>query len=62
MYLISAEGYKNANVRILKVRETNEIWSSMKDVRRGVDVKNVSDLVLKEIYGISGEKKQKNKN
>ena len=61
MYLISAEGYKNANVRILKVRETNEIWSSMKDVRRGVDVKNVSDLVLKEIYGISGKKNKKTK-
>ena len=61
MYLISAEGYKNANVRILKVRETNEIWSSMKDVRRGVDVKNISDLVLKEIYGISGKKNKKTK-
>ena len=61
MYLISAEGYKNANVRILKVRETNEIWSSMKDVRRGVDVKNISDLVLKEIYGISEKKNKKTK-
>ena len=33
MYLISAEGYKHANVKFLTI-------------------KNISDLVLKEIYGI----------
>ena len=32
MYLISAEGYKNANVHSLKVGKTDEIWSRMKDV------------------------------
>ena len=56
MYLISAEGYKNADVHILKVRETNEIWPSMKDCGSGMGVKNISDLVLKEIYGIYGTK------
>ena len=45
MYLISAEGYKNAIVAFLTVKATNEIWVSM-------GVKNISDLVLKEIYGI----------
>ena len=30
MYLISAEGYKNARVNILTVRQTNEIWASVK--------------------------------
>ena len=31
---------------------SGEIWPSMKDVGRGMDVKNISDLVLKEIHGI----------
>ena len=39
MYLISTEGYKNANVHILKVRNANEIWLSMKDVGSGMRVK-----------------------
>ena len=30
MYLISAEGYKNANVAFLTIKITNEIWVSMK--------------------------------
>ena len=62
MYLISTEGYKNANVESLMIKTTSEIWVSMKDVGSGIGVKNISDLVLKEIYGIC-EKKilQKNK-
>ena len=56
MYLISVEGYKNADVHFLKVRKNDEIWSSMKDVGNGLGVKNISDLVLKEIYGIYEKK------
>ena len=52
MYLISAEGYKNANVAFLTIKTTNEIWVSMKDIESGMGVKNISDLVLKEIYSI----------
>ena len=52
MYLISPERYKNANVAFLTRKTPNEIWVSMKDVGSGVGVKNISDLVLKEIYGI----------
>ena len=52
IYLISAEGYKNAGVHILIIRKTGAIWSSLKDVHNGLGVKNISDLVLKEIYGI----------
>ena len=44
MYLISAEGYKNADVRFLKVRKSNEIWASMKDVGRGIGVKKKYSL------------------
>ena len=52
MYLISAEGCKNANVEFLTIKMNNEIWVSMKDVGSAVGVKNISDLALKEIYGI----------
>ena len=52
MPLISAEGYKNTNVGFLIIKTTSEIWVNIKDVGRGMGVKNTSDLVLKEIYGI----------
>ena len=56
MYLISAEGYINADVRVLKIRKTDEIWVSMMDIGRGLGVENISDLVLKDIYDIYREK------
>ena len=57
MYLISAEEYENAGVYCLKIKKTDEIWVSMKDCGSGLGVKNMSDLVLKEIYGIYEKKK-----
>ena len=39
MYLISAEGYKNANVEFLIIKTYIEIWVSMKDVGSGIFVK-----------------------
>ena len=52
MYLISAQGYKNAKVDFLTITATSEIWVSMEDVGSCMGVKNISDFVLKEIYGI----------
>ena len=53
MYLISAEGYNNANVGFLAIKKTSEkVWVNMKDVGSDMGVQNISDLVLKEIYGI----------
>ena len=49
MSLISAEGYKNAKVHTIQVK--NDLWVSIKDVGNGLGVKNISDLVLKEIQG-----------
>ena len=40
-----------AGVSHLIIKETDELWVSMKDVGDGLAVKNISDLVLKEIYG-----------
>ena len=52
MYLLSGEGYKNVKVDFLTMKTTGEIWVSVKDVGRSMGVKNISDLILKEIYGI----------
>ena len=52
MHLTSAEGYQDANIAFLTIKTINEIWVSMKDIGSGIGVKNISDLVLKEIYGI----------
>ena len=60
MSLISAEGYKNAGISHLIIKETGELWVSMKDVGVGLGVKNISDLVLKEIQGICWKKKRRN--
>ena len=57
MYLISAKGYENANIHYLRIRETGKIWVRMKDCGNGLGVKNISDLVLKEIYGIDEKTK-----
>ena len=61
MYLISIQGYTNANVHHLKIRKTDEIWVNMKDIGDGLGVTNISDLVLKQIYGIYDKRKLKKK-
>ena len=33
-------------------KKTGIIWASTKNVQDGLDVQNISDLVLKEIYSI----------
>ena len=48
---------QNAGVPFLRVQKTDEIWQSMEGVGSGMGVKNISNLVLKEIYGISETKK-----
>ena len=59
MSLISVEGYNNAGVHTIKVK--NDLWISIKDVGNGLGVKNISDLVLKEIQGHYEKKKKINK-
>ena len=45
-----------AGAHFLKIKKTGELWVSMKDVGDGLGVKNISDLVLEEIYGIYEKK------
>ena len=40
----------------MTIKTTSEVWVSMKDVGSGIGAKNISDLVLKEIYGICEKK------
>ena len=47
MYLVSAEGFKNARVDFLTIKATSGIWVSMKDIGSGIGVGNIPDLVLK---------------
>ena len=51
MYLISAEGYENASIKTVP-EKNGHIWVKMKDVQNGLGVTNLSDLTLKELYGI----------
>ena len=55
MNLISAKACENG--KVLSIHVKNDIWVSMKDVGNGLGVKNKSDSVFKEIYGIYEEKK-----
>ena len=61
MYLISAEGYKNAGVDLLIIerKKTGRICTKMKDIQNGLVIPNISDLVLKEIYNIHKTKSLK---
>ena len=55
MGLISSEGYENARVICLK-NKNYDLWVIIKGVKDGLGVNNMSDLVLKEIYGAHGKK------
>ena len=50
MYLISAEKYTDAGVHFLKIRKTDEIWASMKDVESGMGMKNISGSLKRNIW------------
>ena len=60
MDLISAKAYENAKVHTIQVKK--DLWISIKDVGNGLGVKNISDLVLEEIYGKYEKKNNKRRN
>ena len=61
MDLILVEGLENAIVICWK-NKNGDLWVIMKDFKDGLGVKNMSDLVLKEIYGAYGKKINKKRN
>ena len=56
MDLISIEEYENAKVMYLK-NKNGDLWEIMRGGKDGLGVKNMSELVLKEIYDAHGKKK-----
>ena len=59
MDLISVEGLENAIVICWK-NKNGDLWVIMKDFKDGLGVKNMSGLVLREIYGVYEKKKLSN--
>ena len=49
---ISVENYKNADVCTITVGNRNLFWVRMKDIKKELGIKNISNLVRKEIHGI----------
>ena len=54
---ISAENYQNVLVYTITVGKGELFWVKMIDVQNGLGIKNMSDLVRKEIHGIHGTKR-----
>ena len=51
---------KHAKVHTIQVK--NDLWISIKNVGNGLGIKNISDLVLKEIEGHYEKKNNKRRN
>ena len=49
---IKVKNYTEPNVFTIKIGNKNLFWVKMNDVQNGLGVKNMSDLVRKEIHGI----------
>ena len=60
MVFITIESYKNAAVNVIKDTKVY-FWVKMKDVENGLGIKNISDLLIKQIQGIFETKKLTNK-
>ena len=49
---ISAKNYSNVRVYTIKIVKTELFWIIMNDVQKELGIKNIFDLVRKEIHGI----------
>ena len=52
MVAITVQAYADARVYSIKVGNRELFWVEMTDVQKGLGIKNISDLVRKEIQGI----------
>ena len=52
MIVITFQNYTNARVHTITVGNRKLIWVKMIDVQNGLGIKNISDLVRKDIQGI----------
>ena len=61
MTVITIEKCKNAKVNTVKVGNKELFWIRIIDIQNGLGLKNMSDLVRKEIHGIFSTDKATNK-
>ena len=65
MVVITVEAYKNAKVNTITVKNKELFWVKMIDVKNGLKLKNIPDLLRKEMCGmfetsdVTGEQKKK---
>ena len=56
MVVIIVEAYQNARVHTINVKNKDFFWGKMKDVQDRLGIKNISDLLRKEMCGRFGTK------
>ena len=56
MEVITGEAYQNSTVHTITVKNKHIFWVKMKDVQGRLGIKNISDLLRKEICGRFGTK------
>ena len=61
MVVITIEKCKNAKVNTVKVGNRELLWIRMIDIQNGLGLKNMSDLVRREIHGVFSTGKPTNK-
>ena len=52
MVVITVENYANAGVHTITVKDEKLFWVKMIDVQKGLGLKNMPDLVRKEVCGL----------
>ena len=52
MVFITTDKYADAGVHTITVKNKELFWVKMIDVQSGLGLKNISDLLRKEMYGI----------
>ena len=49
--ILTIDNFMNAGVKTVRIINKNYFWVKMKDVGYGLGLKNMSDMVIKEING-----------
>ena len=49
--VLKVENFVNAGVKTVQIKDVKHIWVKMRDIEKGLALKNLSDIVRKEISG-----------
>ena len=50
--VISPKKCRKSNIDVVRIKNSDLLWMKLNDVQKGLGVKNISDLIIKEIKGI----------